>query len=162
MKEARLVAGSLCAVAFVLLAAALRLRLPAGMAPIVVLVPTSVVLVVEAVLVWRGHEPPGDGLAGRVTKARQIAGSSMDSPRRHRRELMFVAWLAMLAAACLLFGVGIALPIFLLFWLRFQARRGWTAALLTALPAMLLLVWLLPWSVGLRLPAGVVGPTLLR
>lgn len=162
MTGARLVAACLGGFALLLLASALRLRLPAGMAPLAVLVPTTVLLLVAAAGEWRGRGTPAASGAETVRNARQAARTTVEPAQQHRRELIFLGWLGMLIATCPLFGAGIALPLFLLLWFRFQAGQGWIVGLTAALPAILLLNWVLPSAVGLRLPPGLVGVALLR
>jgi hypothetical protein len=161
MSESRIVAAALAGVGILLLALAMKLRLPAHLAPLAVLVPTCVLLLLEFRRLWppRGVSPPL--LAERVSQARRTARPADGGVGPHVRELAFVAWLLGLVAMNLLLGAGVAVPLFLLLWLVLESRQGWRVGLAFAAPAALLVDLLLPWGLGLRLPPGLIG-VLLR
>ena len=56
---------------------------------------------------------------------------------------------------------AVAVPLFLLLWLVLRARQGWAAAIAVAAPAALLIGFLLPWGLAIRLPPGIIGTVLL-
>ena len=162
VSESRAVAIALAAVALMLLVLAVRLRLPAHLAPLAILVPTCGLLLVEVAHLWGWRRRSSSTLiAEHVRKARRAVKPVSDDPSQGIRERKFVAWLVGLVAGNLLLGPGVGVPLFLLLWLVLRARQGWAVAIAVAAPAALLIGFLLPWGLGIRLPPGIVGTVLL-
>ncbi len=162
MSESRAVAIALAAAALMLLGLAARLRLPAHFAPLAVLVPTCVLLLVEVARLWRLRpKSPTTPIVEHVRTARRAVKPFSDDASQGIRERKFVVWLASLVTGNLLLGPGVAVPLFLLLWFVLRARQGWVAAIAVAAPAALLIGYLLPWGLGIRLPPGIVGTVLL-
>jgi hypothetical protein len=165
MSEARLVAVLLAALSMAMLSMSLGLRPPAYYAPLAVLIPTTVLLVVELIRVWRSpkmwaalapSEAPIAPITSRIRRARRVARGRANSAD-HRRELVFVAWLVALVVGVMILGSVIAVPAFLLAWLVVQARQSWASSVAVAGIAALVLGIVLPHALALRLPAGMLG-----
>ena len=162
MSESRLVAVALTLVVLLLLGLTMQLRLPAHVAPMVVLLPTAMLLLIETARVWLGRlAPPDQPLGAQARAARRTARPVVDPGGLRFRELRYLGWLVGIVAGTLLLGAAIAVPLFLLLWVLMQARRGWPMALAMAVPAALVVAGLLPRALGVRLPSGLVVAAIL-
>ena len=162
MSESRLVAVALTLVVLLLLGLTMQLRLPAHVAPMAVLLPTAMLLLIETARVWLGRlAPPDRNLGAQARAARRTARPVVDPGGLRFRELRYLGWLVGIVAGTLLLGAAIAVPLFLLLWVLMQARRGWPMAMAMAVPAALVIAGLLPRVLGVRLPSGLVVATLL-
>jgi hypothetical protein len=141
MTEARLVALLLCGIALAMLGLATGLVAQARHAPLAVLLPTAGLLIFEiGRMLLRpqkprpvGHEG-GAPLAARIRRARRDSRGADTTHRR--RELTFLAWLAVLIAGFVLVGPALGAAAFLL------------AAIVVGIA--------LPRAVGLRMPTGLL------
>jgi len=162
LSERRLVALALTLVVFLLLGLTMQLRLPAHVAPLVVLLPTAMLLSIETARVWLGRlAPPDQPLGAQARAARQTARPVVDPGGLRFRELRYLGWLFGIVGGTLLLGAAIAVPLFLLLWVLMQARRGWPMALAMAVPAALVIAGLLPRVLGVRLPSGLLVAAIL-
>jgi hypothetical protein len=97
--------------------AALAWPLKTKLFPLVIAVPLFCLATAELVAIVLSRQPPGEP-TGEATG--DVAA---------RRSMLALAWILGFFAAILLFGFLVAVPVFLLAYLKLQAREGWLFSL---------------------------------
>ena len=136
-------AAVLTAVTAVLLIASLTLHTTAAIVPLVVAVPTVLILIEQ--------------LVREVRRPEIAAGASLP-----RRERVTLGWMLGLLALIWAIGIVIALPLYLLLYLRVQSRERWTVAITMAAVTWCVLFAGLGLLLGVQPPAGAVWNWLSR
>ena len=122
----------------VLLFTSLRLQTTAAAVPIVVAVPTVLLLI---------HQ-----LVREVRRRDEASGNADQSlPGRERSTLL---WMAVMLALMWLAGIVVALPIYLLLHLRLRSRERWSVSLAVTGAAWLVLFFGLGWLLETPPPPG--------
>ncbi len=131
----RLFTLTLFAVAALILYATTRLSEVGRLVPLAVLVPTLGLLLVQLCLDLAPGFVQKHSLLERkdvfgVEQIRKAAEESANSlPSRGRRELEVFAWVAFIAGLMYLVGSLIALPLFLLLYLKVRSKEGWVLSI---------------------------------
>ena len=146
-------AAALTSVTAVILFAALRLQATAATVPLVVAVPTLVMLLEQLVRAMRRHEPEPAAVAdASIQRERSTA----------QRERVTLFWMLLLLAMFWALGVIVALPLYLLLHLRLRSREHWTVALMVAGVTWCILIAGLMWLLDVQPPPGAIWTWLSR
>ena len=125
---------------------ALAWPLKTALFPLVISIPLFVLAAIEVTALWL------QGARFTVTKDFQRPPAEVAGTLASRRTLVTIGWILGFFAAILLLGFLVAVPLFLLGYLKLQAKEGWLFAIVfTAL------VWLAFWGLFdylLHLPFG--------
>lgn len=125
--------------------AAMGLSPVARLAPLVVAVPTLGLLAVE-ILRWR----------------RTSAADGDPAPSRRGAERTMLWWVGGLLGASAVVGMDWGLPLFVLLYLRLQAREGWGLSVIASLALWLILVGVLSALLHVHVYEGLLRAWLLR
>ncbi len=110
--------------------------------PLVVALPTLVLLIVELTRQMRAPHPQDE-----------------DQPER-RAEIATLAWLGVLVVEVWLLGMLAGLPLFLVTYLRLRSREPWTVAVGMALGVWAILFGVLNVALGIQMHDGLLVPLL--
>ena len=136
-REAITVTAVLLVVVLVMLTASLSLGPVARRMPLVVAVPTLVLLALEL--------------------ARDMRRPRAGSPQRQASERVLFLWIACLLALVLLAGMAAGIPLFLLAYMRVHFRESWRASLLLSGAMAVMLGVGLQYLLGMPLHPGLVA-----
>jgi tripartite tricarboxylate transporter TctB family protein len=92
--------------------------------------------------------------SGHALESSTFSDTALDPGDRVRRELVVWGYFLALIAAILLLGFRVAIPLFLVAFLRFQAKATWRKALVLGIGAAVVLLLLFEKGLGVSLHTG--------
>jgi hypothetical protein len=150
-QEAMVVAAALTLVTGILFAASLTLHPAAAAVPLVVAGLTLLLLVDQFVAEWRRRRRFGDADTRHQPPA--------DPPRR---EISTLGWMLLLPMLMWAFGLMLALPAYLLLYLRVRSGEPWSGTIIAAAVAWCVVVVVLDGLLGIELHSGALWDWVVR
>lgn len=137
----------------------------ARLIPLVVGVPALLVSATQFILDLRETlrgEPPGQEVAGKKDAQKKAKKVELSSQELRRRELMAIGWLLAFLGLIVLTGFLVAIPIFILVFMRLYGREGWRLSLGLAVLLLIFVYMVFEIILGSDLYQGLILETIKR